>query len=573
VSTSRDIQITFKSKWLFVIAGSGIIAVIVFCVFYLFADYNFLSEWYLKMNDCFYRHAQWKQDFFTIDTKKLGNICCITGLAICLPLQYHLIKRLKKGNALLKVQFSKADVLILFFCILIGAAAWVWGNSLVHPGFDEAFSAVNCASLPPFQTLSYYMLPNNHILFNILNGLLFHFAGDKVFTGKLISLACFAGIVVIVFAWVSGIIRNKLLVAIATIVVCFQFPIWGFGFEARGYELYSLAEWFSFFTLIKYINSRDSQWLYYYALACITGYWCIPSFLYFHIAFMFFGLFCIAYTKATDIKFWAAQFSIILITFLLYLPGICFSGIHALTGNQYVTAKIHGPHEFYLKSINMFTRYLDYYSSNFIASDHSIDIILFLLPLILFCFYRNRLAVLCGFFYMAMWITCIGLAYVMKVYPLDRSMSGQISISFALTIYGLYLSLLKLNGLLKRPVFADAVLALFLLVLGIHIGIRNQQNVSAKLYNNDINSKYDQLIQQGINFIPKGKTIAFSDECFYWYYLCMNRGDKVSKCMSGNEQYFIRFNTDPFPVSDSDKYVPAKKVLNYEIYKRLDISP
>jgi hypothetical protein len=43
--------------------------------------------------------------------------------------------------------------------------------------------------------------------------------------------------------------------------------------------------------------------------------------------------------------------------------------------------------------------------------------------------------------------------------------------------------------------------------------------------------------------------------------------------MSGNEQYFIRFNTDPFPVSDSDKYVPAKKVLNYEIYKRLDVSP
>jgi hypothetical protein len=552
----------------------GVVAVMLFCCFYLFSDYNYLAKWYEGMNNSFYHHEHWRDVFFTIDTKRQGNIFCVAGLIICMILQYHLIRRLKVPGELFKIQFSKRDLLLVIICLVIGTVAWVWGNSLVHQGFDEVFSAVNCASLPPFQTVSYYMLPNNHLLFNLLNGVLFHFADDKVFTGKLISLVCFWGITITVFAWLSDIIENKLLV-MATIIIILQFPIWGFGFEARGYELYSLAEWVSFFALMQYIKNDNIQWLYLYIPACIAGYFCIPTFLYFYASFLLFGLFRMIYTRIPDTKFWKVQVVVVLVVLLLYLPAICFSGIHSLTGNMYVSAKIHTLNEFYLKGINSFTGYLNFYTSDFTIDHPFMHWLLFLAPLALFSFHKNRLAVLCGLFYLAMWLSCIILAFIMKVYAIDRAMSGQVSISLALSIYLLYLLLLKLNETFKWPIVAKTALMAFLTGLGISFIIGNKANVSSGLYNNDINSKYDLIMHWGIDSIPRGSTIAFSDECFYWYYQCMLRGDKVSKQMAGDEQYFVRYHSDKFPVSDSSKYVLIKTVfkpgitaVKYELYKR-----
>lgn len=575
MNNRNDIQITIKSKWLFIIACLGIIGVIVFCCFYLISDYNYLAAWYLKMNDCFYRQEHWQHDFFTQNTKNQGNIFCVTGLLVCILLQYHVIKRLKRPAQPLKIGIPKWNIWMVLLSIVIGTGTWVWGNSLVHQGFDEVFSAVNCASLPLFQTLSYYMLPNNHLLFNILNSTLFHFAGDKVFTGKLISLVCFWGIIVIIFSWLSGIISNKFLLIIATVVLAFQFPVWGFGFEARGYALYTFMEWLAFFAFLQYEKSKNTQWLHYYALACIAGYWCIPTFLYFHIAFLLFGLFWMIYTRKLDIKFWKTQLSILLIVYLLYLPVVCFSGVHALAGNQYVSAQIYGLLQFYHKGADAFILYLNFYTSDFTRDHHIIDWVLFLSPLALFCFYRNKMAVLGGLFYLAMWLSCVGLAYVMKVWAIERTMSGHISISLGLTIYVIYLALQKLNEVLRISVFADLVLTIFLLTIGIHFGIGNKANASFGLYNNDINLKYDLLMHEGVDFIPRGSSIAFSDECFYWYYQCKLRGDKVSKCTTGDEQYFVRFGLDPLPEGCLNKYVLVKTVfkhgviaVGYEIYKR-----
>jgi hypothetical protein len=170
-----------------------------------------------------------------------------------------------------------------------------------------------------------------------------------------------------------------------------------------------------------------------------------------------------------------------------------------------------------------------------------------------------------------MWITCIMLAFVMRIYPIDRTMIGHISITLGLTIYALYLILEKL----KRPVFAEAILALSLIGIGVYVFKGNRTNVSAGLYNNDIDIKYNLLKTEGINFIPKGSSIGFSDECFYWYYLCQLRGDKVMQCPIGNEQYMVVFKSDVFPAPDPEKYVLVKTVFKYgviatgyDIYKR-----
>jgi len=515
----------------------------------------------MGMNGCFYRRDHWLDDFFNLHTKSEGNFFCLAGLLVSAYLLFILFKRLKRPGKTLKLQFSQQNGYLILLCIAVGTVGWIWGNSLVHQGFDEVFSAVNCASLPPFQTLSYYMLPNNHILFNLLNSVLFHFADDKVFTGKIISLVCFWGIMAIVFAWLSAFIKNKALLVFATVVITFQFPIWGFGFEARGYELYALAEWFAFFTIVKYLNTKNIAWLYYYVLACVTGYCCIPAFLYFHTALLGLGLFWGIFNRTFDRRFWQSQAIIVLIVFLFYLPAICFSGIHAVAGNQYVAGQIKNMHDFFLKSQSIFADYLNFYTSDFSPKYKSVAAICFLLPLTFFFFYKNRLAILCGFFYLAMWVTCIILAFVMRIYPIDRAMIGHVNITLGLTIYALYLVFEKL----RNRVFANAILALSLICIGICFFIGNRANVSAGLYNNNINIKYGLLKTGGIDFIPKSSSIGFSDECFYWYYLCKLRGDKVTQCPAGNEQYMVVFKSDTFPAPDPEKYILVRTVFKYRV--------
>jgi len=555
------------SKWFLALAMIIVMAIIVFCGYYFFSDYHYLVKWFLQTNNCFYRHNYWTRDFFTADVKKEGDMFCVAGFLLGVVTLYIIGKQFRQASASFSIKITRPDIYAILVCLVLCTFAWIWGNSLVHQGFDEVFSAVNCASLPPLQVLSYYMLPNNHILFNFLNSVLFHFAPDKVLTGKLISLVCYWGIIIAVFYFLSQFIKDRLLVIIATLVICFQFPVWGFGFEARGYEFCNLSSWVSFLAVINYAIGKQVKWLYLLSLFSIIGYFTIPTFLCFHIGVLLFGVIWMLIAKSFDKKFWLSQLFVSAFVYLLYLPAICFSGLQAFTANRYVTATTFTFQAFYKEGLNIFTDYLNYYSSNFILGHNIADLILFLLPLALFLFYKNKVNLLLASFYVAIWLSCITVAYAMKIYPIDRSMGAQINISLALSMYALYLMLFKPGGLLRKRIVINGLMVVFLLALGIHFGIKNQERVNIWLYHNNINDKYDILTHQGIDLIPAGSSVACSDECFYWYYFCQKKGCIVSKCGQDNEQYYIRLNTDPLPAAGK-KYILYRTIGDYEMYKR-----
>lgn len=97
-------------------------------------------------------------------------------------------------------------------------------------------------------------------------------------------------------------------------------------------------------------------------------------------------------------------------------------------------------------------------------------------------------------------------------------MSGHVSISLPLTIYVLYRLLSKLNDVPKRPIVFNGVLMIMLTAPGIYFTIGNRANAGFRLYNNEINLKYDRLMNEGIKFTPRGSSIALSKECFDWSY-------------------------------------------------------
>ena len=162
----------------------------------------------------------------------------------------------------------------------------------------------------------------------------------------------------------------------------------------------------------------------------------------------------------------------------------------------------------------------------------------------------------------------------MKTFPLERSLSGHLSISLALTIYALYLVLDKFFNPGAHPRTASIICGVILAGFTISVVLGDGKNVNSGLYNNDINIKYT-FLSNAIKIIPRGSSIAFSDECFYLYYLCRQRGDKVTKAPLDNEQYFIRFKKDVLPASCIKSYILLETVYNreitataYEIYKR-----
>jgi len=97
------------------------------------------------------------------------------------------------------------------------------------------------------------MLPNNHVLFNVLNGALFGGLRDAsllVLTGRMLSGLAYAGTLGVVYWLGRGLTGRRWAGAGLAALAGVQFSLWGFGFQARGYALYALLHWVAVATLL-----------------------------------------------------------------------------------------------------------------------------------------------------------------------------------------------------------------------------------------------------------------------------------------------------------------------------------
>ena len=554
-------------------------AIAVFCVFYLFTGYYHLINWFNGLNCCFYRHANWTNDFFNGKTKEAGNIYCLIALLLCIIGGWYvirsLIKKRKKIGSIKKlpnpdlfiISVSAIDAALSGVLILITTIMWFYGTSLVYPSNDEVFSAVNCASLHPFQTIAYYMLPNNHILFNLINNLFFHYFTDKVATGRFISLVCYWGIALTSFAWLRNLFHKRWLAFLVAVTLLLQFPVWGFATQARGYELLLLVEWGVIICLFRYYFKGQKRWLYIISACCIAGYFTVPTFLYFHLAIILFSFFCQLKNKKADFLFWKFQMAIVFIVFLLYLPCLCFSGMSSIIGNKYVTP-YQDNKEFIADFIPVINNYLDYSFFNFITSNHQVDGVLFLLPLALFFYTKSKTAVFMSRFYFSVWLAILFLTFRMRIFPIDRALAGQFSITLVIVIYTVYLLAGTVADRLKIKVLSCILLSLFLVSISFNFILNGRIHINHYLCHFPVNAWHD-LMEKGIKTLPNGSSAAFSDESFYLYYLSTQKGLLTTKCSTANEDYFINLN-EPFPAGIAEHFEAYNTVGDFYIYKRKD---
>lgn len=453
------------------------------------------------------------------------------------------------------------DWLSLLVCAAVGIVLWMMGNKVAAPAYDEVFSAENIAGIHPFQGWSYYMLPNNHIGFNLLNNIVSRPFPDKVITGRVISLLAYLGTIVTLFFWLKRLLGNRIVAILVSLTLVTQFPVWGFGFQARGYAIYLLAEWGALIALFSYLRQERQSWLYVYVFCCVAGYFCMPSFLYLHFSILAF----LAVYHRKDRQLWIFQLYILAMVFLLYLPALCFSGIDAIIKNKYVGPMKHykTTWEFMQWMFPYFGGYLDNIYSGLKLGNTSLGLTLLLLPLALLCAKRSSPTFMVGVFYIVLWLVFFIMSIAMKRLPFDRNLVFHYNYTLFCDLWVVY----WLMGLMvKDSRVTLSALSVAAFAGGYHYIKTNPKYLKDSLYGYDVTAQYNS-VADGLRFIPTGSKVAFSDEGFYCCYLSRKRGCVVQKCPTGQETYYIKSKDESMPANLSASYTLASTFNDYEIYR------
>ena len=515
-----NIRTQLFTRLLYGLAVLALLAILVFCGFYISTGYKSLLPWYVTLDTCFYR-SRYFTSFFTPGIKSDGNMYCRIAIGCTLFLLWHLVRRYRSRppgrTEVIPVSFSFSGSLPVLACVIAGITAWRWGNAQALPAFDEVFSAQNSAGVHPFVAMSYYMLPNNHIFFNLVNDLLFHAASNKVVTGRLISLTAYLGFILVLYAWLRQQFDYRWLACITAIMLSLQFFVWVLGFQARSYELCLLAEVGAFISVVSYMRSGKASWLNANAVCCVVGYFCVPSFLYFHVALLLFmGSYQLFYLKK-EVLFWRYQVLFMMVVFLCYLPALCFSGLDALANNHYVApmTRFNTYGDFAQWMFPRFEQYIIHMFSALELRGRALSVPLMFLPALLLFFRKRPVAQLLGVFVVSLWLSFFTIVILMKRLPFERNLTGHYSITMLAVIWVFFEGLRLLAR--RRNIVLLVTFPVVVLLFAKHFIKTESYFLKETLYEHDVNGIYTQL-NKGMLFIPAGSTAAFSDEAFYCSY-------------------------------------------------------
>lgn len=528
-----------------------------FAAYYLLHDYESLAEKYIRLKSCIYRVENWSQDFFTTGVKAQGNILNLLVLAIGTSVAWYSVRRLRSVSPVLRTFYQPVSYHWGYRVLLVGTGLgfWWFSHSLTQPAYDEIFSAVHCAGMHPFQAVSYYMLPNNHLLFNLLNSFLPLSVEDKVMSGRLISLMAF----LVTQQMAFSLLKQKMSLWFAigiVLMLSLSLPTLGFASQARGYSLQLLAGWTVVAGLWHHYQKGDVCAGYWLLVGTVAGYALLPSFLFFHVAVVLFAIAIQWQSGRMDRIFWKYQLLAGAFTLMFYLPALSFSGVEAFTANKYVRADDKSLWEFAGQFAGLFDFFMNYaFSSIFTEKSNLILYTLYLLPLSL-AFSKERKNRAIALFYLLMWGSVIVVVLWMKKIPFSRNLIVQYSISLSVIAYAAYYWLHQWNRRENVQKAASVVFGGSLILISLIFVMRFREIAGEQLYFNSANKLYEAN-SRGVATLPPNTLIGYSHESFYWYFLSRKAGLDARLCPEGSELFLVKRAAEQFP---------EEWLKNYELY-------
>ncbi len=543
---------------------------IFFSVFYYTSNYEYLTNWFLSLNNCFYKSDVWQKEFFTTSVKKVGDYYSIASIIVSSLGVFFFSRKLfqifkQKDKLTIRVLTPKEHLIGYILLLLIAILLWLYNHTFILPWYDEVFSGKFISELHPFQTLAYYMLPNNHVFFNLLNNILFFWTEQKVLTGRIISLCAYVGVMWCIYFWLKKVVHVKCLAFSMVILLAMHYPIWSFGTQARGYELQLLMAWICFISIENYFDQNRKFWWSLFSFAAIIGFITVPTFLFYYSACLGYVLYRMWLTKNACWSFWKNQLLVLIIVFLFYLPAICFSGLNSITHNQYVSPEVKTAIEYMPVLGKMMHRYILYCFAFNCDGSIWLNYAFIFIPLYLF-FVKNKTIQRLAVFFVLQWLAFLVLNTKMLSAVPCRTLLLQYSFTMAfgvLAVYYFFHNLFK-----KKEKWATRFSLVFLLLMGIHF-CNTQRHSLNQLYGPETNKTF-QINEAGIKHLPKGYSVAFSNESFLWIYLAQHKNYELHPCPQGNETFYVKrsFENLPQPYQGYQLYFKADDF--YEIYKKVD---
>ncbi len=561
------LRMTLKRRYLYLPVALYLLATIAFAIFYLTNSHASLLHWFFRLNDCFYRRSNFVQQIFTPETKGKGNLWCMLTLPAVSILLFFLLRAWKRDRRQIFIDLSGITLkrsLPYLLLLIAGMGLWLYANNHFNPGTDEIFSAVHCAELPPFQCLSYYMSPNNHLLFNVVNSVLSPAGVDKVLSGRLLSLLIYLSFICWVYHWLRQEMSQPFLAFITILVLAVQVPVWGFGAQGRGYECCMLASWVSFIALYNYfLKGRRTVHLMLYALGMSVGYMVIPTFLYIGICLLVFAIILQFMHRKIDWRFWKYTAASMVIVLCFYLPMLCFSGIATIAQNKYVTAAATPMPEFlqHFYDTSQYNCNCGFWGAQY--QNNWRNYLIFFAPLLLL--FRKRWFYY-GLFYSLLWGVYIAMVLYMKRDTFSRNLIGHFSISLAMIFLVIYALLQEVSHFIK-PFRSKAIyVCIAASACGYYI-CSFDEAAKFSLYGSDNNRLYTET-EASLSIIPPGSSIGLSDADFMYYYIMRKKGCTVSRCHLSNEQYVIFYQEEVLPGSLMAHYMLFDHKGEFNFYKK-----
>jgi hypothetical protein len=559
------LRIGLSYRWL-LLPLLACLSLICGAVLYLGCSYDRLAAWYLGLNSCFYKSYEWQQMFFTPATHAKGRKLCIAGIVLALALVAWLLRAfLRRKSWRLDLSYSKADRIAVIGLWTFGFVIWLYGMLRAVPGYDEVFSAVNCAGIHPFQAATYYMLPNNHVFFNLLNSLLGRLFSDNLLSARIISGCAAFALIPVLYKWMRHLRIPAGVAAAFVALMLLQFPVWGFAFQGRGYLLYLLCAWTAFISLQHYFDSGNRMMLAPHILATVIGFWIMPTYLFWEAAILMYALYGVIRTRQIRAELIAAFGVAAGFVILAYLPLLCFSGLGAITENRYVVAE-KAPFASYAPDFwNGFRSGIQYTFSGSVDAKNGSYLVAFFLPMALLPFLFRRRVFSTLLFLLFVWVSFTGLLFYMQRFPFMRNLIAHSSLTLAaLLICGYTI----IHAVLKtRLSWLQAALPILgCLAVGLHFAQFNRQHIYDSLYFYQSESRYNTL-HDTILKLPADAKVWVSAEGFYWEYLCKRHGLPASMCLGPAATHYIRMETEPLPPELEGRVEKIYQADEYEILR------
>jgi hypothetical protein len=555
----------------------GRLAVVLSCCFVLlyvcFALYytghsrtELLAD-FLGPEGCLYRQQKFVSQTFTEGLKQKGNAWSLLGVPLAVFFCWslcHMHLHLQVPGLLRAIRQS-APWLLALLALCAGLAAYgYYYNALCT---DEAFSALNFAEQPLRQLIAYYPLPNNHVLFNLLN----HFAaaiwGNAFHSGRALSILFYCILSCANFLLFYHFTRNRFVAFLCSGMLALQFIIWGFGHQGRGYALCFLLQWGGFFSFYSYFftNRQDRQQMLALLLFCnIVGIWTVPVYLYLVMFQCCSVLLLMIRRRTLYLRYWYMMMLSGAGVCLVYLPLFCYSGFHSIFGG-YDTGQPFS--ELWHLAKIYFYNVVSLQTFNFLDLLKPLATVLFLAPFVLWGIFRKRLKRYSGllFLYVMLWSSLFLMSVMIRHLPVMRGIGFHMHFSLLL----LLLMVATLVEQLPRRNVLRLVFAGVVALCGIRMFHYNKEFSPADLYGQNTRAFFNSLQAMPQDFPPDAR-IWLSDESFMWPYILKDRSRVDLYDCNFREQQIIFLSEDdkPLPEHVMQSYHLRAEAGWYKIYER-----